>query len=246
MVRRTLLVGLVPRSGLLQQRAFPVGNISHLTIGFIDLCECNRKTAHQDSRHMRTSQRSGRTDIRITLPRWVSGILRTASPCRTDQDKMRLVITLARENVERETGGPFAAAIFQQPGNRPVAVGVNRVEPLRNAVLHAEIIALMLAETRLRSHTLRAPRLPAHELITSCAPCAMCLGAALWSGVRRIVCGAGRADAVALGFEEGPVFPASYRYLKARGIEVVHGVLADEARTVFEAYRQRCGRIYNG
>jgi tRNA(Arg) A34 adenosine deaminase TadA len=104
----------------------------------------------------------------------------------------------------------------------------------------------MLAQTRLGSYTLRAPGFPPHELITSCAPCAMCLAASLWSGVRRIVCGAGRADAMALGFEEGPVFPESYRYLEAHGIEIVDGVLADEARAVFHLYRERNGLVYNG
>jgi len=73
----------------------------------------------------------------------------------------------------------------------------------------------------------------------------MCLGAALWSGARRIVCGAGREDAAGLGFEEGPVFPESYRYLEARGIEIVRGILADEARAVFDLYRQQQGLIYN-
>lgn len=142
----------------------------------------------------------------ITLPSWVQGVLAALPTCRTDEDKMRLVITLARENVVHTTGEPFGAAVFQQPGNHLVAVGVNRVEQLHNAILHAEIIALMLAEVRLRSYTLRAPGFPAHELITSCTPCAMCLGAALWSGVRRIVCGAGRTDAAGLGFEEGQSF----------------------------------------
>lgn len=184
--------------------------------------------------------------ICITLPQWVQGVLDALPPCRTDEDKMRLVITLARENVVQATGGPFGAAVFQQPGNHLVAVGVNRVEHLQNAILHAEIMALMLAETRLRSYTLRAPGLPLHELITSCAPCAMCLGAALWSGVRRIVWGAGRTDAAGLGFEEGPVFPESYRYLEARGIEMVHGLLAEDARTVFQLYQQRHGLVYNG
>jgi len=184
--------------------------------------------------------------VRTPLPPWVQGVLATAPPCRTDGEKMRLAVALARENVERGTGGPFGAAVFAQAVDRPVAVGVNRVERLHNAVLHAEVVALMLAERRLRSHTLRAPGFPPHELVTTCAPCAMCLGAALWSGVRRIVCGAGRADAAGLGFDEGPVFPESYRYLEAHGIEVVHGVLADEAREVLRLYGERGGLVYNG
>ncbi len=159
---------------------------------------------------------------------------------------MRLVISLARENVRHATGGPFGAAVFQQSGSTLVAVGVNSVERLHNSMLHAEVMALMLAEARLRSYTLGVPGFPPHELITSCAPCAMCLGAALWSGVRRIVYGASRADATRLGFEEGPVFPESYRYLEARGIEITHGVLADDARAVFELYQRKHGLVYNG
>jgi tRNA(Arg) A34 adenosine deaminase TadA len=74
----------------------------------------------------------------------------------------------------------------------------------------------------------------------------MCLGATLWSGVRRVVYGATREDATLLNFEEGPVFPESYRYLEARGIEIVRGVLRDEARAVLELYRANSGKIYNG
>ena len=84
-----------------------------------------------------------------------------------------------------------------------------------------------------------------HELFTSCEPCAMCLGATLWSGVQRVVCGAAREDASRLEFEEGPVFPESYNYLEHRGIAIVHNVLRDEARAVLELYRARSGKIYN-
>jgi tRNA(Arg) A34 adenosine deaminase TadA len=73
----------------------------------------------------------------------------------------------------------------------------------------------------------------------------MCLGAALWAGVKRIVCGATRQDAVSLKFDEGPVFPESYDYLVRRGIAVVHGVCRDEARAILEQYRARGGVIYN-
>jgi tRNA(Arg) A34 adenosine deaminase TadA len=195
---------------------------------------------------MKKSQGSEFPAVRITLPRWMQGLLDELPPCHTDEDKMRLAIMLARENVLHATGGPFGAAIFQQPGNHLIAVGVNSVERLHNSVLHAEVMALMLAEARLQSYTLHAPGLPSHELITSCEPCAMCLGAALWSGVQRIVCGASHADATRLGFDEGPVFPESHRYLEERGIEIVQNVLADEARAVFDLYQQRQGLVYNG
>jgi tRNA(Arg) A34 adenosine deaminase TadA len=74
----------------------------------------------------------------------------------------------------------------------------------------------------------------------------MCLGATLWSGVKRVVYAAGREDATMLDFEEGPVFPESYEYLEDRGIEIVRDMLRDEARAVLELYRAKNGKIYNG
>nr|MBA3258060.1 nucleoside deaminase [Gemmatimonadales bacterium] len=79
-----------------------------------------------------------------------------------------------------------------------------------------------------------------------CEPCAMCLGATLWSGVRRLVCGATREDAAALGFDEGPVFPESYAYLESRGIEVIRSVLREDAAAVLDLYQRSGGPIYNG
>jgi len=104
----------------------------------------------------------------------------------------------------------------------------------------------MMAQQRIGSFTLNAPGRPEHTLYTSCEPCAMCLGATLWSGVRRVVYGAAREDASRLNFEEGPVFPESYAYLEARGISIVRNVLRDEARAVLDLYRSKSGKIYNG
>jgi tRNA(Arg) A34 adenosine deaminase TadA len=74
----------------------------------------------------------------------------------------------------------------------------------------------------------------------------MCLGAILWSGVQALECGATREDAIRIGFDEGPVFPASYAYLSARGVRVRLGVSRETAAAVLEAYRRTGGTIYNG
>lgn len=159
---------------------------------------------------------------------------------------MRLAIELARENVVRRTGGPFGAAIYEAESGQLVAVGVNQVVRLHNSTLHGEMVAFMMAQARLNSWTLGAAGMPRHELFTSCEPCAMCLGATLWSGVRRLVFGATREDASRLQFDEGPVFPDSYTYLERRGLEIVPALGRDEARGVLEMYRRQGGLIYNG
>ena len=184
--------------------------------------------------------------VTVDLPPWVSDVVDWTRRYASDDEKMRLAITLSRENVERETGGPFGAAVFESESGRLVAVGMNSVVRLGNCTLHGEMVAFMLAQRRVKSFTLGGGGLPAHELFSSCDPCAMCLGATLWSGVKRLVCGASREDAMRLKFDEGPVFPESYRYLEERGISVTRNVLRDEARDVMERYRARGGQIYNG
>ena len=184
--------------------------------------------------------------VHVEYPDWVDTVVDWSRTYADDEARMRLAIAVSRANVERGTGGPFGAAIFERDSGRLVAVGMNSVVRLNNCTLHGEMVAFMMAQQRVGSFTLHAPDGPVHELHTSCEPCAMCLGATLWSGVRRVVYGAAREDASLLNFEEGPVFPESYRYLEDRGITIERNLLRAEARAVLELYRAKSGRIYNG
>ncbi|HSU15078.1 nucleoside deaminase [Longimicrobium sp.] len=185
-------------------------------------------------------------NVSITLPDWVESTIDLESTYGSDEEKMRLAVELSRQNVLRDTGGPFGAAVFERGTGRVVGVGVNSVVRLNNCTLHGEMVAFMMAQARLGCFSLKSAGGHEYELATSCDPCAMCLGATLWSGVTRVICGATRDDAVRLGFDEGPVFPESHAYLKERGIEIVHGVLRAEAGAVLELYHARKGPIYNG
>ena len=82
------------------------------------------------------------------------------------------------------------------------------------------------------------------ELFTSCEPCAMCLGATLWSGVSRIVCAATKDDAQSIGFDEGPVYKSSYDHLVSCGVQVTRNVMREEAASVLKRYGSS-GLIYN-
>jgi tRNA(Arg) A34 adenosine deaminase TadA len=179
----------------------------------------------------------------IEVPDWVP---RIAAPgiYRTDQDRMGLVVALARENVVSRTGGPFGSAVFERSTGRLIAGGVNLVLPMRNSVLHAEVVAIMLAEAQLQSFTLGIESGAEHELVTSCEPCAMCLGAVHWSGVTRLVTGATKEDVEGIRFDEGPVFRESYRYLEERGVAVEREVLRAEASAVLRLYATMSGEIY--
>ena len=187
-----------------------------------------------------------REAMEVNNPGWVQDFLDASISYPSDQDKMRLAVVLARENVMRATGGPFGAAVFDEPTGALVSAGVNGVVRLKTGAAHAEVVAIMLAHGAVGCHTLRGVPGGPFTLASSCDPCAMCLGAVLWSGVSRLLCGASRDDASALGFDEGPVFEASYDYLKSRGVAVVRGLLRGEAQEVLRRYRDLGGPIYNG
>jgi tRNA(Arg) A34 adenosine deaminase TadA len=181
----------------------------------------------------------------IEPPGWLDDMVDWHARYHSDEERMRVAVELARQNVLRGSGGPFGAGVFESNGGRLVAAGVNSVTRLGNSVLHAETLAIMLAQAKLGTWALGAAGGESYLLVTSCEPCAMCLGATLWSGVRGLVCGAAKEDATAVGFDEGPVFAESWAYLERRGVRTARGVLRDEAVAVLELYRSGGGPIYN-
>ena len=184
--------------------------------------------------------------ILLALPEWAEECLRVSGArALAPDERMRLVIRLSALNVERGTGGPFAAAVFEQDTGRLLAAGVNLVVPLGCSVWHAEIVALAFAQQAAGSYDLGADGAPARELVASTEPCAMCMGAIPWSGVRRLVCGARGEDACALGFDEGAK-PADWvDEFERRGITVRRDVCREEAVSVLRRYAERGGPVYN-
>jgi tRNA(Arg) A34 adenosine deaminase TadA len=159
---------------------------------------------------------------------------------------MRLAVKLSRLNIENETGGPFGAAIFDTATHRLLAPGVNLVTGADCSVLHAEIVAIMVGQQVVGSYDLGFDREGGYELVSSCEPCAMCLGAIPWSGVRRLVCGARDDDARRIGLDEGAKPENWPRELEQRGITVSRDVCREAAAAVLDRYAAGGGAIYNG
>jgi len=188
--------------------------------------------------------RMGRRRVEIVLPDWLDRRLDTTGPLATRSERMRFVVDLARTNVRAGTGGPFAAAVVQSSSGRVVAAGVNLVVPLGNSTAHAEMVAIALAEAEVGGYDLGAGGTE-HVLVCTVEPCAMCLGAIVWSGVSAVVCGGRDADARAIGFDEGPKAADWVQQLEGRGLRVERDVLRSEAVEVLHEYVQAGGVIYN-
>ncbi len=183
--------------------------------------------------------------LTLSLPEWLAECLSRAKDVYPGVDeRMRFVIGLSRLNVEHG-GGPFAAAVFHGGNGALLAAGVNLVLAANCSVLHGEIVSLILAQQKTGSFDLGAEGRGPFELVTSTEPCAMCLGAVQWSGVRGLVCGARGEDAERIGFDEGDK-PRNWKDgLERRGISVVRDVCREEAIAVLREYAESGGVLYN-
>jgi len=184
----------------------------------------------------------------LSLPEWAAAELRALAgrAFATVEDRVRLTISLARANFERDTGGPFGAAVFDEDTGRLVSIGVNRVVPTRCSTAHAEVMALSLAQQATGTHDLGGPGQPARQLVVNWCPCAMCCGAVVWSGVRSIViAGSGPELEQLTGFDEGPIHPDWAGELTRRGVRVVDGVLREESRQMFLDFAKSGRPVYN-
>ena len=185
-------------------------------------------------------------EVILSLPDWIERFVADSNLLYpTVEERMQLAIKLAQTNIGNGTGGPFGAGIFERRSGRLVAVGVNRVESLNCSIAHAEMMAIAIAQRVRGFYDLASVADAAYELVTSTEPCAMCLGAIPWSGVRSVVCGARDEDARAIGFDEGPKPDNWVKSLEDRGIHVRRDVLREQAKGVLLEYSKRGGLIYN-
>jgi tRNA(Arg) A34 adenosine deaminase TadA len=126
----------------------------------------------------------------------------------TDRTFLREAIGLARAGAAAGAGGPFGALIVIE--GRIMGRGQNRVTSTNDPTAHAEVVAIREACASLgRFHLTGA------TLYTSCEPCPMCLAAAYWAHVARIVYACTRDDAAAIGFDDAFL----YRELSASADE---------------------------
>ena len=179
------------------------------------------------------------TRFSARLPMWVLTEL-AAQPDRlgSDAERMVLVHRLAARNYREGGGGPFAAlAVDSAPPvswSRPGSTwcwtpGCRRCTP--------RWWPSRWPSSAGGTWDLGNVDAAALELVVNWRPCAMCYGAVLRSGVRRLViAGDGPELEQLTGFDEGPVREDWAEQLAKRGITVPPDVLRDEALAVFAEF----------
>ncbi len=111
-----------------------------------------------------------------------------------DTEWLERAIALAVTNVD-DGGGPFGAVVVRD--GVLIAEGVNRVTATLDPTAHAEVVAIRAACVAVGDFALDGA-----TLYASCEPCPLCLSAALWSHVARVVYAGTRHDAAAAGFDD--------------------------------------------
>jgi tRNA(Arg) A34 adenosine deaminase TadA len=148
---------------------------------------------------------------------------------------LREAIRLARVRMREGRGGPFGAVVVRDCAI--VARGWNAVTSTSDPTAHAEIVAIRRACRKLRTFSLAGC-----VLYASCEPCPMCLAAAYWARVDRLVFAATRDDAARAGFDDAFIYdqvplPTAERSLATSQL------LRLEAVAVFDAWLAMSDRV---
>jgi tRNA(Arg) A34 adenosine deaminase TadA len=133
----------------------------------------------------------------------------------TDDRFLARAIELARQGSESGDGGPFGAVIVHD--GRIIAEGWNRVIASHDPTAHAEIAAIRTACAG-TGHF----HLTGCTLYASSEPCPMCLSAAYWAHIDRIVFANSRAEAAAIGFCDDELYSELNRHFSSRSIVMEH------------------------
>ena len=152
-----------------------------------------------------------------------------------DAPLLREAIRLSRVRMRQGRGGPFGAVVARD--GTIVARGWNAVTSASDPTAHAEIVAIRRACRKLGTFSLAGC-----VLYASCEPCPMCLAAAYWARVDRLVFAATRDDAARAGFDDAFIYdqvplPTAERSLATSQL------LRLEAVAVFDAWLAMSDRV---
>ena len=128
-----------------------------------------------------------KNSLTLSLPKWIDDFLKQYQfPLVSNEERMRFVLKLTLQNIEKLTGGPFGAAVFERESGQLVSVGVNVVLKQGCSAAHAEMMAIMLAQQELGTHDLGIANCRNFNW-SPAERCVRCVWA-VWSGLEFVKC----------------------------------------------------------
>jgi len=107
-----------------------------------------------------------------------------------DLVRMAALAAFTARSLRTDHPRPFGASIIKTKSGELLLRALNAVAQESDPSAHAEVRAIRKATKRLKKISLAG-----YTLYTTCEPCPMCMSAALWAGLDRVVYGATIADA---------------------------------------------------
>ncbi|MGH9039020.1 MAG: nucleoside deaminase [Acidimicrobiia bacterium] len=156
-------------------------------------------------------------------------------PPDAELDLLRRVLAEAEEWAESGGGGPFAAAVTLD--GEVLALARNEVAATGDPTAHAEMTALRTAARVRGNHDLSGA-----VLVASAEPCPMCLAAAWWARVDRVLFSAGRNEASAAGFDDTALYEELAAPLGSRRLPITQA-LEEEGTAPFRAWARNPNRV---
>lgn len=170
------------------------------------------------------------------------GIVANAPLSREEMKQAEEILKTVHQktlNGIKEGKGPFYAEIYLD--KKLVAAASNSVVEDNCSLCHAEINVLNKAHREFKSWSLSEKDL---TIYINAEPCIMCMGAIMWSGVKRVFFSVSSKDVEEItGFDEG-FKPDWTDEFKKRGIEVFGGIEAERGKEVLKEYIKSGNTIY--
>jgi tRNA(Arg) A34 adenosine deaminase TadA len=160
--------------------------------------------------------------------------LESAGSSGVDAAFMREAVRLSRDKMDDGWGGPFGALVVRD--GVVIGRGWNQVIRTCDPTAHAEMVAIRAACT-----TVGAFHIDGAVLYSNCEPCPMCLAAAYWAHVARVVFGCTRSDAAAIGFADEHIYEELARGTGSRRMPMTM-LLREEALEAFRAWGRKQDR----
>jgi len=148
---------------------------------------------------------------------------------------LREAIRLSRSRMQQGSAGPFGAVIARD--GVIVARGWNAVTSSLDPTAHAEVVTIRRACRKLATFHLEGG-----VLYSSCEPCPMCLAAAYWARIDRLVYAATRDDAAHAGFDDAIIYREVPLPPQERSLRTTQ-LLRAEAVAVFEEWLAKPDRV---
>ncbi|HPJ24187.1 MAG TPA: nucleoside deaminase [Bacillota bacterium] len=140
--------------------------------------------------------------------------------------------------MNQNVGGPFGALIIDKDNNI-VAIASNSVLKDHDPTAHAEINAIRMASEKLGTHDLAGC-----TLYTTGYPCPMCMGAIIWSNIKKVYYGCSAEDADKIGFRDDFIYEFIKNNSQDKNILDLEEQEKDQCLTLFSEYKRMNKELY--